>query len=271
MPKTHLSHRVPLSDSLNDLGGKIRQARDLLNSTHVRSGHLVLQQVLVRYLRNAIAAAEVSHIVAAARHPDGAAPVTRYLFEAAVDLMYLLTEPDPDAAAARTLVWNILDWERHWELHRAVDATDASVATGPQQQETADEAISNFVTQLRELGEDASVVELVYRDAKGRRSWHWSGVTRTEMLRRLEARANPEFSAMLRALWPILSDEAHPSPEWHRLQLEFTEQGSVVVPDPAESEDSEVERFAAQTASLLEIVRRLVELYYEQDRRDYGM
>jgi hypothetical protein len=229
----------------------------------------LLESTLARYLHGAIASAEVVEVVARARHPEGAEPVVRHLFEAGVDLMYLLSEPNPDAAAPRTLVWNVLDWEEGWKRHTAL-ALD-----GQQARETAEDVVLAVAQGLANMGEDDKLLRRVYADAIAgkQRPWHWSGhSSRIAMLDKLEGRGpDPKLVPMLKALSTVLADAAHPSPRWHNLPFELDVETRVMqLPDPADATDQAVADFADRARALLFVVRRLVTLYQERADAEAG-
>ncbi len=251
-----------VASALAALRAEITEARALLNQLRVHASHFLLESVLARYLFGAIAAAEVVEAATRARHPEGAEPVVRHLFEAGVDLMYLLTDANPDETAARTLAWNLLDWEDHWRYH-AAQGFDAR-----KPQEKAEDGVLAVAEWLASVGEDDQLPRRVFADAQRlkARPWHWSGKSRDDMLEELDHRApKNDLVPILRALSGVLSDAAHPSPRWHNLRFELdAETRIMMLPDPAASTDTDVANFADRGRALLYVVRRLVTLYQER-------
>lgn len=250
----------PLDAALAKLGAEISESRRLLNSLQVHGDHYLLEFTLMGYLRGAIASAEVIELVAARRHPEGAEPVTRSLFETSVDLLYLLTGPNPDEDAARTLVADLLDWERRWSLHEKASTPDLPAM---EREANADETFTAFAAQLDGIGCDTAALRRLHAEAKTKgRPPHWSGRTRTDLFVELERRGS-DAAQMLRAMWAHMSDEAHASAGWVTLAAAVQPDGTLLVPDPAVGDDAEVIRLSEAAASLLFIIRRCVALYYE--------
>lgn len=106
-----------MTKELLGLRACVFRARQQLDALRVRPPRLVLKETLIRYLADAIITAEVVDAAVTAKHPAGTEPLIRHLFEIAVDVMYLVTEPDPTYSAGRTVAWNILRWQRTWEMH----------------------------------------------------------------------------------------------------------------------------------------------------------
>jgi hypothetical protein len=253
----------PIADALARLRTSIADARRLLDSlrTHLHRHHLLLDSVIARYLYGAIASAEVVEVAFVARHPEGAEPVVRHLFETGVDLLYLLSDPNSDAAAARTLVWNSLDWEEQWQ-HRTTLALDERRPA-----ESAEDAVLTAAKWLRDLGDDDAVLRQEFADAqrRERRAWHWSGRSRRGMLQELEDRGSePTLVPMLNALSDSLSDAAHASARWHTLPAELdAATRHLNLPDPAVAAGEVVVEFGDRSRTLLRVSCQAVTWYQQ--------
>jgi hypothetical protein len=256
---------APVPEALAALAAEIGTCRALFDGAALRvyGPRFLLDSVVVRYLHGALATAEVVEAVARARHPAGAEPLARFLFETALDLMYLLYAPDAADAAARTVAWNLLDRERGLQQAAVVAATDPSGDAVGRKPETADEIIEATAQAVERMGGDAGLVRRVYADAKAmrRRPWHWSGMSRTKMLKDLGTRGAPaELIAVLEGLWSALSNAGHPSPRWHNLDFDLDPEAmTMTLPDSRVATDEEVAAFAERARDLLLIARRLVE------------
>lgn len=254
-----------LIEALAGLAAEIGACRALFNGASLRvyGPRFLLDSVVVRYLHGAVATAEVVEAVARARHPAGAEPLARFLFETALDLMYLLYAPDAADAAARTVAWNMLDRERGLQQAAVVAAAEPDGSANGRMPETADEIIEATAQAVERMGGDAALVRRVYADAKAqrRRPWHWSGKSRTAMLKELKDRGAPaELVAVLEGLWSALSDAGHPSPRWHNLPFDLDPEAmTMTLPDSRAASDEEVVEFAERGRNLLHVARRLVE------------
>ncbi|MDP3909028.1 MAG: hypothetical protein Q8Q14_01430 [Gemmatimonadales bacterium] len=259
---------VSLDQSANALAGlaaEIEACRAMFDGAALRVyGPRFLQDsVVIRYLHGAVATAEVMEILARARHPAGAEPLARFLFETALDLMYLLYAPDAAEAAARTVAWNLLDRERGLQQAAVVAGADPNGEAELRGAETADEVIEATARAVARMGGDAGLVRRVYADAKATkpRFWHWSNMSRTAMINHLEAHGAPaELVAVLRGLWSALSDAGHPSPRWHNLRFDLDPEAmTMTLPDSRMASEEEVAEFAERGRDLLHVARRLVE------------
>jgi hypothetical protein len=250
----------PLDAALGKLRAEIDEGRGLLNRLQVHGDHYLLEFALMSYLRNGIASAEVVELAAKAQHPEGTEPITRSLFETSLDLLYLLTGPNPDEDAARTLVADLQEWEREWTLHEKASTPDLPAMT---RQAGADETFEAFAAQLDAVGCDTAALRRLYAAAKGKgRPPHWSGLTRSDVITELERRGS-DAAPMLRAMWAHMSGEAHASVGWVTLAAAVQPDGTLHVPDTAVSEDAEVIRVVEAACSLLAIVHHCVARYYE--------
>jgi hypothetical protein len=250
----------PLEAALAKLRVEIEESRRLLNTLQVHGDHYLLEFALMSYLRGAIASAEVIELAAQGRHPEGAEPVTRSLFETSVDLLYLLTGPNPAEDAARTLVSDLLTWERQWTLHEEASTPDLPAMP---RQASAEETLDAYAAQLDGVGCDTAALRRLFAEAKGKRPpLHWSGGSRTSVIRELTRRGS-DAVPMLLAMWSHMSGEAHASVGWVTLAAALQPDGTLHVPDTAVGDDADVIRLAGAAASLLSLVRLCVARYYE--------
>jgi hypothetical protein len=250
-----------MTKELLGLRACVFRARQQLDTLRVRPPRLVLTSTLTRYLADAIITAEVVDSAVTAKHPAGTEPLIRHLFEIAVDVMYLVTEPDPTYAAARTVAWNILRWERTWVLHEQAVGKDPSIGrVAPEH--TADDAIQNFVRSIEADGDDGKPVQRAYDDLKamGRLPLHWSGTNLTVVIAAVETRASEPDLAVLGSLWHMLSTDSHPSPWANRIHVQIGRADRVprLNPDPAIGSEDETMKVASHATILVEMTRRSV-------------
>lgn len=275
----------PPRQELEDLSREIDECTALLRSARSRKNHFLLDQVLVRYLWGATANARA--LLAAAEapvHPIGAGPLLRSIFEAYADLVYLFCghgDYAPDAtddekagawedAARRILIWDVLQWSREWELHSEAVEADPSLAAAGTQRESVEQAFASICKQCHDIGVDTTLLEQLFEEerTKQRRNWHWSGLgfrARLEAINRWIERGTPTevsaakgFVQMLQAMWPPLSDTAHPPPGWKLLEIRHDPNGTIEAPDPAQGETEEANVLASQAQELLGMIRKIV-------------
>jgi hypothetical protein len=272
---------------------EIAECRTYCEQARSREGHFILDQVLVRYLWGATSNAQV--ILTAAEssvNPIGAGPSLRHIFEAFFDLVYLFRgygDYGPDAtdeeqsaawdeAAARVLVWDLLQWQREWDLHEDAVEVDESLAAAGAQQEAVEQTFATVCDQARAVGVDTGFLEQLFEEERekqiqgARRSWHWSGKSFSVRLQAIRQRTAGEgyegeesdpgawasIFAMLKALYPGLSDVAHPPPGWKLLALEHNPDGSIVAPDPTHDGEERLSALMVNAQGLLSIIRTIV-------------
>ena len=253
-----------LARELLSLRASVFRARQFLDAVRVMLPRVLLKETLARYLADGIITAEVMDAALTARHPVGMEPLTRHLFEVSVDVMYLVTEPDPSYAAARTVAWNILRWDRIWTLQEQAEQKDPSLGPGKTPELRADEAIKNFAKSLEADGEDGSPVLRAYDELKARKPLplHWSGGTRTRVVNEVERRASAvePHLALLHGLWHMLSSDSHPSPWAARVRLAVDKTDGAVrfEPDPAIGTETATLQAASHGTIMLDLTRRWV-------------
>ncbi len=266
---------------LQELKGEMVAAERALEEARGRPGTQLLDQLIVRYLWGATGAAGALHAAARAEHPGGTGPLLRYLVEVLIDLTYLFRgygDVGPDASdedqelaqhegAARILVWDILQWEKEWGLHEEVAGVDPSIDDDRRPRETAAQAIERMAASFEQFGEDPSVIRSVFEANRDRRLfWHWSekGIRkRLEAIgRRVEGTDEEEqwapVLAMFRALYPAVSDEAHPPPGPKLIEFDHRANGTIRAPDTAQSDPDTVRRCVGQARDLLQMIRGIV-------------
>lgn len=256
---------VVIRQALKGLQASIDGSREVLTTARVRPPHVLLEETLVRYLLAGIADAEVAHIVASARHPTGAEPIRRHLFEIATDVLYLVTDPAPDVMAAQTVVWAILHWEQGWQLAERIEQVDRRERSGRRRRVTGAEALENFAHWLETHGGDAKPLRRLFATEQLRRGrpLHWSGVSRAAMLQRLEERSRAD-TAPFNLLWKLPSSEEHASPWWRRRRIALGEGGTVRFRDPQQATPTEIVQLATHAAGFLDVTRKTVEHYFAQ-------
>jgi hypothetical protein len=251
-----------MTKELLGLRACVFRARQQLDGLRVRPPCLVLKETLIRYLADAIITAEVIDAAVTAKHPAGTEPLIRHLFEIAVDVMYVVTEPDPTYAAARTVAWNILRWQRTWDMQEDIIRKDPTV-TRRDPGLTADVAIENFVKSLQTDGDDGTPVRRAYDELKAmnRLPLHWSGRPRTAVIAEVETRAPEPDLSVLGGLWHMLSTDSHPSPWAARIHLEIGKADRVprFTRDPAIGTEDETMKVASHATIMVDMTRRSVD------------
>ncbi len=256
-----------IAQALEGLQASIDDSRKVLATARVRPPHVLFEETLVRYLLAGIGDAEVAHIVASAGHPTGAEPIRRHLFEIATDVLYLVTDPAPDEMAARTVVWAILHWEQDWQLAERIVQVERNAQSGRRLPVTGPEALENFAQWLETHGGSAKPLRRLFATELllQARPRHWSGVTRTTMLQRLEERSSADTTTF-DLFWKLLASEGHVSPWWRRRRIALGDDGTLRFRDPAQATPTEIVRLATHAAGFLAVTRNAVEHYFA--RRD---
>ena len=210
----------------------------------VRAGRRLIDHALARYLWLAIQTGEVISVACRAGHPGGTATLRRFLFEILLDVHLLVSSDRLELDAARSVTWDVLDWDRVWAKHDEAVEDHPELDTGHGQSESIDEALANLRAEFEALGEDVSVFDQAAAEAKSAPAgqWHWSGKSPAGRITELGRRVGPdrvalEVVAMYRGLWKLLSSSAHPSPAWNRFKVVEESGGRLTFPDAVGQRD----------------------------------
>ena len=264
-------------DPSDPLEAEITATNDFLQVLTARPGRRGIDHALARYLWFGTQTAAVIDLACGAGHPAGTATLRRYLFETLLDIHMLVSSDTPDLDAAKTMAWDVVDWDRRWDLHEEAVDVDPDLDTGHAQTESMDEALQSLRDELESLGEDLELFDQAATAARAapRGQWHWSGFGPTGRMKELERRAGNDHEAlqvvaMYRGIWKILSSSAHPSPAWQRLKIDEHASGTFDFPDSATGGDLSAERVENTTANWLRMCRGLITLYREMDEAEEG-
>lgn len=201
-----------VADEIAELEAAVVRAEGGLRGRPPRT---LLDEALTRYLAAAVSSGRVVLAAARAGASNGVGPNLRHLFETLVDLHFLVTEADPGEAAARSLAWDALEWERHSQLD--VEVLAAMGLPQPPRKSAA-AAIAANCASLRERGDEASAahVEREYEALASRPlPRHWSGLSRAAMIDEIEQR-DAGLRALYRSQFAWESYNTHASPRWMR-------------------------------------------------------
>ena len=185
-----------------------------------------------------------------------------------------MSSDSPQLDAAKSTVWDVIDWDRAWDSHEEVVTADPSLDTERARVHTREDAFNVLRAELEELGEDLSWLDQAIEAAQATRlHWHWSGKGLSERMKELATRAedNQEHLgvvAMLKAIWKILSSSSHPSPAWHRLKVEEMADTTLRFPSTSTGGTQPIEQVVASTVHMLEGCENLIAQYREMDELD---
>ena len=165
---------------------EILKAHKFLTEFRVREAHRPADHAFARYLWRALQTAEVIEIACREGHPGGTAPLRRYLLECVLDMYLLGTSDSLGLDVTKSMVWDAVDWDKIWEVHKEAVDTDASLDTGNAQTQSVDEALEVLRSELEGLGQDPSLFEAAAGAARKSSHWHWSGAGPSQRLKELE-------------------------------------------------------------------------------------
>ena len=116
---------------LDTLREALREARDCLGSRKLRGTHYFLDQTLVRYLWGAIASAELALVAVEIKHASGTEAIKRHLHETVLDVTFIVSDPNPDLCAAKSILTDLDDWREVLAGHANVQAAFPDVPPVP--------------------------------------------------------------------------------------------------------------------------------------------
>ena len=180
------------------------------------------------FLYTGIATADTVVAVVTAGAGQGAGPLRRVIHEAYLDVLYMSSDPDPDLLAAKTILSDFQDSVRMVADYRIVvaDHPEATLPPVPSSWGFVDRPIGELLQSLdRDSASHGGSADLFTRAQLALdshpRVWHWSGLSRRNMVNTLVARqklsAKGAFMAL--GLTKIYNAGAHPRPAWADLPL----------------------------------------------------
>ena len=120
----------------SELDIEITTTESFLAEFKVRPGRRTVDHARARYLWCGVQTAEVINLACQAGHPAGTAPLRRYLLETVLDVYSLVSSDSLDLDVARSMVWDVIDWDRIWDHHEDAVMVDPELDTGRTQVHT---------------------------------------------------------------------------------------------------------------------------------------
>lgn len=176
----------------------------------------------------------------------GTYPLLRSLLESVMEVLLLVSWPregGPSGAAARSMAWDLLQWEQRWGERKKVRALAPDALPGEQGEEPEDVEASfeRHMQEVEERGGDPSLFEKAWAEFREEYPYHWSGIQSFEGRARF---AREHFADVaggqhvtderVQALtyravffWKEGSYSAHASPRWSLLGLQVEDDGSL--------------------------------------------
>jgi len=260
------AHR--LHDTTDALRRELAEAKDVLGRSRIEDQHYFLDQALGRYLWGAAAIADSALALAMARKAAGADALIRQLHEALIDVSFILSSPDPDLCAAQSALKDLLDWRELWGLHAQVVRTNPDYPFPPipdAWQAVLGQHVAANVDALDKVCSDlGGPPDLFTRakavlDASGR--WHWSGMSRHQMITELTRRGELQEAGAAIALTvtKLYNVGSHASPSWSVLAVDIKDERAIhSFPDPSSSDDDDLVRLASTASHFLSGIRAAV-------------
>lgn len=252
---------APHEDQLRVLAEEITETKRLAVRLTPSPQALILHLAVGRILWWAIQSGEVLRVALEQGRAFATEPQLRHLLECVVEVLFLRVWPGgPHEAAARCYLWDLLEWDRHWnEWESAAAAFGPDVPDPPPPaRESAEEAYQRERLELEARGEDVALFDRVWRDAKatlGRKRYHWTGrPTIRGRLRWLEDLGAEDQNVRRLAVWyryryGPTSYAVHASPRWAFVKIHQRNDGTWVANPRLGSVEEEV-RSRAHTACL---------------------
>ena len=256
-------------ESIEALEKEISKCRDLLSKIQFKGSRYFLDQTIFRYLWGAVASGDLILLAVKADHSSGTESLGRHLHESLLDLVFILSDPDPQLCAAKTVLADLNDWKEIWDLHHEMaPASDAEpVPPVPPEwdallSKSTDEVANDLDKLSSEMGGGNDLFAQAKEELDAQGHWHWSGLSRYKMIKTLEKRDQLDDASSVKARQHIklFNLGSHASPSWSTLNLQITGEEQVhIFADPSESDDDEIMTLASQTTSLLAGMRKVVE------------
>jgi hypothetical protein len=258
-----------LQASIEALTEAITDARSELAVFHVSAQHYYLEHALAGYLWNAIATSDTIRAVLHASAALGAEPLKRYLHECYLDVLFLVSDPEPDLLAAKCFLTELTDSRRLVQDYRKVVTAHPDIDL-PELPASAEyfatsqaEAVERLDTANAAMGGAPALFARAAAAWNTHRHWHWSGVSRPDMVRALVARSKltVQDQLMANSLTKIYNAGAHASPAW--AELPFPECPGTLVPvePPGTASESVQAQLGSGTLQFLVRIVHEIRLY----------
>ncbi len=255
-------------DTIAQLEARLREAKDFLAHTQIEATRYFLDQALGRYMWGAIATTEAILAAARAGKATGAKALERQLHESLIDVYFMLSAPDPDLCAAQSVLTDLADWRDLWRLHAQVVAQHPDFPFPPIPEEwravlsrRPEEATAQLDRISAEYGGPPDLFTRASQVLDKSRHWHWSGLSRTEMIRELRRRGQIDEggAAIAKTITKLYNVGSHASPSWSLLTVDIRgEANEHIFPDPGAAAPDEVNQLARGAAHFLAAIHAAV-------------
>jgi hypothetical protein len=188
--------------------------RDLVRRTDIRRHHLVADLGLIELACQVITHSTNSALIYGMNEADGVHTTVRAAFEAGQDLSFLVHAGDYDHFGCRLQVAEIIDRARAVQLAKEFDSARGFDPDGPDVDEDArfEADIATWQKHRPEARDIYMKAVGAVRADRARRRYHWSGLTRDQMVARITERNRIEWlPTWNRAMYTFLSLGAHPT------------------------------------------------------------
>ena len=252
-----------LREALRSLEAEIGATRKLLADRATTREIYLADHAIALYLHAATETAECVACLGRARRCGTVPMHVRHLWETAIDLAYFFARDpaDGELLAARSLVWNLFEIERHYSVQRGtVPPAD--------ELETPEELVDRIRYMLRGMGlsEDSRALDDLYQEFQRAKRLHnhWSGRSVAERIELVSKSTTnpPGWSDWTDRLFRITSSASHASPVWGHLYgppERFGEPGQPVALPEYKTSDEDAVPQITMTGGCLAYIRRLVE------------
>jgi hypothetical protein len=207
------------------LRSALLELESAIRDTGVSQDYLVPDLVAIGLSREVFENGHAVLLLAESNVPRTVHPNSRAAFEAAQDLILLVTAPDYDTAGSEAYVAEVFDKARSREL-----AEEAFTALG-RASEIEHVDVDSVLKDAADTwaGHAPAKAELIFKakdviaEYRRRRKYHWSGLTRDEIHRELGTRMKSDGTAEIyKSMYNILSFSSHPSPRLDEQHLSYS-------------------------------------------------
>jgi hypothetical protein len=215
-----------MPEKLEELEAALVEARGTLAGIRIRGPHPFVQFAVVGYLWTGIAIGDSLVALIRGRAGGGGESLKRHLQEGFLDLLYLISDPDPDLLSAISLLSEFRGSRRLVDDYRRVmeEHPEAELPPVPEHWGPVDRPIEETIATLDADSARLDAPPDLFARAwdwweKHPRAWHWSGLSRKKMVDVLVARGKLSGKAafMAMSLTNIYNAGAHASPAWANL------------------------------------------------------
>lgn len=211
---------------------KLEELRSLLSAYECRPGHFVADTVLFGYGSDVHEHSEAVRILVESIAPRSAYANARSAFEAGVEMLYLVGNPDEyDVRGASARVWESREAHRHEQI-RSSYPDGALKPLGQDATHWQDHVASDaaFCDSLAPGTGDRLRKAYQIIDSSKAADGHWSGLSRRELAHRAEEELglDPGSAVIFISMYSSLSIHSHPRLRLGTRQTERSDDGRLL-------------------------------------------